>query len=421
MLIKSNEIEINEFLNLLSNQEITVYEDIQGTKIWCNVKNGKWEIRPKSINQNPINIIDLAVQKIYKYAYAYLLTIDQSKLQLIPENVYFCFEYFPDEQPANIKYDKLPLNRLILTCINKNNKYIYNFKMLKVYSNLLNVETLPILYSGKLNQSQLTAISNFISTDQNDLTFLNNDTNFAKYFYKLLNPNVNNSYLCNDFQSNLEKIIIRFEKNDKLITLDILNPLYTKNSYKTVSNHGNIYSILIFMFLDYLHSIDLDDYKLYGHNRELLYINLMCELFNDYIKLYKENVLQLDFVIPDFFYTDKFRINQSLISNELTLDIINEDKKLEYFLKIILTTFKEKNINKVGIFTDVIIKYLNSMIYKIHSKIEVLFNYNTNKSSYIVPNINDYENIKWEEDDKGYVKTKAGKLFNDGSRSNKKK
>lgn len=426
MIMKSNELSTDEFVNLLMNQEITVYEDIQGSKIWCNYENNKWNIRPKSISQNPINFIDLAMQKLYKYVWAYLLSISENVTQLLSPNMFFCFEYFPDFQPAHIKYNGIPKNRLILTCVCKNGKnYVYDTNELKVFASLLEVEMLPIIYKGKLSKKQILNISSFISTSVTDLEYLHNETNFAKFFYNELNPNVKTSYLQDNFQDNLEKIIIRFEKDYKTITLDILNPMYKRNDNKIDSNYSDIYSILIFNFLEFLYSIEIDDIIISGRNREIIYVNLMCELYNKYMSLHSNDINELDFIIPDFFNEDKFKINQLLISNELTLDYINRENKNEYLLKIILNTFKNKQNKKIGIFTDLTLKYLNDIIRKIHIKIEELFNYNINFPSYLIkPDLANFPNIKWEEDGKGYVKTKQGQLFDDtlsNNNNNKKK
>ena len=44
----------------------------------------------------------------------------------------------------------------------------------------------------------------------------------------------------------------------------------------------------------------------------------------------KQDLLDFDFVVPEFFDKDKFKINIELISNKLTKDYIKESDKLEY-------------------------------------------------------------------------------------------
>jgi len=425
MIIRTNEIDPKDFINQISNNELIIYEDVQASKIFCNYINGTWVIRPKNINQNPINLIDLATQKYYKWALMYLLSLNDNVTELLRPNTFFCFEYFPDEHPANILYEKIPKNHLILTCICKyGKKYVYDIKELKIYADLLGVETLPIIYKGRLNDKQLNAISYFLNTSENDLELIFKDSNFTEFFYKLLNPQHKNSYLKeNSFQENLEKIIIRFNDDNIETTLEILNPLYERMSLRTSSDYSNVYSILLFNFMQWILTIDLDDIVIKGNNREMVYINLMCDLFNQYINKYENDIINFNFVIPLFFNSDKFRINQSLISNKETIDIINKNSKFEYILKILITSFQKYFKKEIGIINEITLEHLNNIIRKIQVKVEEQFNinYNLDNYAYKLQNLDKYNNIKWEEDNKGRVYPEVDKLFDDDNNTNKKK
>lgn len=425
MLIRNNQIEPDKFIELISNEEIIIYEDIQGSKIWVNYVNGNWIIRPKNINQNPINLIDLAMQKYYKYAWAYLLSLPDNVTDLLRPNMYFCFEYFPDEQPAHIKYERIPKNHLILTCICKYGKtYTYDVDELKTYANLFNVETLPIIYKGKLTDKQIKALTYFLNTNVSDVKLFFRDTNFAEFFYKLLNPFAKNSFLKLDgFQNNLEKLIIRFVKSNKESTLEILNPIYQKMQLKIDSEYSDVYSLLLFNFMQWLLTVNIDELEVSGTTREIVYINLMCKLYNMYIQKYETNIIDFIFVVPEFFNSDKFRINQALIKNETTLDYINKHTKLEYMFKILLSNFQRKHKREIGIINDVALEHLNTLVRKIELKIEIQFNYNVklNKYSYQLQDLKDFPNITWEEDNKGYVYPEVDSLFGDNDANNKKK
>ena len=424
MLIRSKDIEPNEFIKLISKEEIVVYEDVQASKIWVNYADDNWYIRPKSVNNDPINLIDLAMQKFYKYAYAYLLSLPSEVTDLLRPNMYFCFEYFPDEQPANIKYERIPQNHLILTCICKYKKrYSYKIEELNTYADLFQVDTLPIIYRGKLNDKQVQAINLFLHTSKEDLNLFYKDSNFAKFFYKLLNPNKKKSYLSDEFQDNLEKIIIRFNKSEKEYTCEILNPLYQKQELKVQSEYSDVYSILLFNFMQYLMSVNLEDLQIDGTSRELIYLNIICKLYNMYLEKYKDDILNFSFIVPTFFQTDKFRINQAFIKNETTIDFINTHPKLEYVFKIILSTFKTKMKKQIGVFNETTLEHLNNLIVKVHIKVEEQLNYNIkiNKYSYQLKDMKDYKNITWEEDYKGYVYPDVVSLFGDYDEDKKKK
>ena len=378
MLIRNNQIEPEKFIDLISNDEIIIYEDIQGSKIWVSYVNGNWIIRPKSINQNPINLVDLAMQKYYKWAFAYLLSLSEAVTDLLRPNYYFCFEYFPDEQPAHIKYDRIPQNHLILTCICKYGKtYSYDVDELKTYAQLFEVETLPMIYKGKLSEKQLKAITYFLHTNQRDLELFFKETNFAEFFYKILNPFANNSFLkTTGFQNNLEKLIIRFPKIQQEYTLEILNPIYQKMVLKTDSEFSDVYSILLFNFMQWLLTVDLDTIEISGTTREMVYINLISKLYNMYIQKYEKNIIDFIFVVPPFFNNEKFRINQQLIKNQTTLDLINKNVKLEYIFKIILSSFQKEHKKNIGVINEIALQHLNVLIHNIQIKVEEQFNYN---------------------------------------------
>lgn len=423
MILRNNQIEPEEFINLISNQEIIIYEEVQGSKLWCNFVNGNWILRPKNINQNPINLIDLAMQKYYKWAWAYLLSLPDEVTDLLRPNMYFCFEYFPDEQPAHIKYERMPKNHLILTCICKYGKtYSYNIEELNIYADLLGVETLPIIYKGKLSDKQLKSINFFLNTSEKDLQLFFKESNFAEFFYKILNPFVKNSYLkTSGFQNNLEKIIIRYVNSNEESTLEILNPVYQKMILKSDTEYSEVYSILLFNFMQWILTIDLDEISISGTTREIVYINLISELYNMYIQKYEKNIIDFIFVVPQFFNTNKFRINQALIKNDQTLELINKHPKLEYVLKILLASFQKQHKKQIGIINDIALDNLNTITRKIQVRVEEQFNYNNKLSNYAyMQDLSKFPNIKWEEDSKGYVYPEIDSLFVSNNTDKKK-
>ena len=124
LTIKNNDQDLN-IDNLLDN-EIFVIEDIQGSKLLINYNN-EFFFRSKSINSDNLNIIDLAIQTFYKKAIDYFNELPDRVKSLLPKDWWFCFEYFPDNQPANIEYNRIPKNNLILTSICKSGKFKYSY------------------------------------------------------------------------------------------------------------------------------------------------------------------------------------------------------------------------------------------------------------------------------------------------------
>ena len=203
-LITLNGIDDNELLNDLFDNEIIILEDIQGSKIWVNWDGNNFTIKPKSINNDVINLIDLAMQNYYNPAIKYFESLDIRVKSLLNKKWHFGFEYFPDNQPANIEYSKVPKNNLVLTSVNKGGRYDFTLDELDEYSRLFNVDMIPVVFQGKLSSRMIEAIKYFINTSEDDLEYIFGEKSFAFFFYKILNPNsINLSFVISIAKKNL--------------------------------------------------------------------------------------------------------------------------------------------------------------------------------------------------------------------------
>ena len=363
----------DKVLDDILKDDIIVYEDVQGSKIWVNWNGQSFIIKPKSISNEPINLIDLAMQNYYNSSIKYFNTFDNRIRGLMPKNWWFCFEYFPDNQPANIEYNRVPKNGLVLASICKNGKYEYEIDELREYSRLFNVDCLPVIFEGKLSDSMKEAIKYFLNTSEKDLEYVFGEKSFSFFFYKILNPYSENSFLMNDdFQKNLQKIIIRTP--NKSVTFEILNPLYQRISSDNSTEFVEVYTLILVNFLNFCQSVNLENIKIKGNRKEEAYIYLVCKLFNIYLDNVKDDLLNFDFVIPEFFDKEKFKINKELIPNKLTNEIISESDKLEYIFKVILGSFNKKRKKPIGIFTDNTIILFNTFVDKIDHLIDTYLN-----------------------------------------------
>jgi hypothetical protein len=372
-LITLNDLEELENLNDVFSDEIIVYEDIQGSKIWVNWDGNEFTIRPKSISNNPINMIDLAMQNYYNPALDYLNSLDNRVKSLINKKWFFCFEFFPDNQPGNIEYQRVPKNKLVLTSIYKSGKYDFSIDEIDEYSRLFNVDMLPIIFQGRLSERIIEAIKYFLNTSEDDLEYVFGEKSFAFFFYKILNPNSENSFLMDDdFQKNIEKIIIRSKTKD--ISFELLNPLYKRISDNNSTEFVEIYTLILVNFLNFCQSIDLSEIKLKGEKKDEVYIYLISKLFNMYIYEVKDDLIKFDFVVPQFFDKEKFKINTELIKNKLTKEYIAENNKLEYCFKCILSSFSKKRKSPIGVFTENTVRLFNSFVDSINQHIDTYLN-----------------------------------------------
>jgi hypothetical protein len=369
-LMNLSDITSTEELDEILGQELIVFEDIQGSKIWVNWSGEEFIIKPKSLSSEPINLIDLAMQKYYNRSLNFFNQLSDRVKGLLNKKWWFCFEYFPDEQPANIEYNRVPNNNLVLTSICKGNKFDYTIDEVVEYARLFDTDVIPVIFKGKLNQETIEAIKYFLNTSEKDLEFVFGEKSFAYFFYKLLNPQLQQSFLMDeDFQKNLEKIIIRIE--DKDTNFELLNPLYTRISDNNSTDFVEIYSLILVNFLNFCQTIDINQVKLKGEKRDEVYLNLICMLFNIYVSEVKDDLLNFDFVVPEFFDRDKFRINKELINNRVTKELMGEDKKLEYIFKCLLGSFNKTKKREIGVFTESTLQMFNDYVKTLQSKIDL--------------------------------------------------
>jgi hypothetical protein len=411
-----------EILAQILDKEITVFEDIQGSKICVNWDGSKFTIKPKSIQNEPINLVDLAMQNFYNPAFEYFNNLDTRVKSLLNRNWWFVFEYFPDNQPANIEYAKLPKNKLVLTAIAKSGKFNYSLEELEEYARLLGTDPLPIIFKGKLSAEAKEAIKYFLNTSEKDLEYVFGEKSFAFFFYKILNPVSTGSFLMDDeFQKNVEKLIIKTD--DSEASFQILNPLYTRISALNSTEFVEVYTLLLINFLNFCQSVDYDTIKLNGTKRHEVYLYLMSKLFNIYVTEVKEDLINFDFTIPEFFDKHKFRINKELVPNKLTRTYIEEDKKLEYIFKIILGSFMTKKRKPMGVFTQSTIDIFNRFVDKINSTIDEFLNKKSEKEltkSQLV-DFSKWFDLKVDQDAEGEVYPDVWNEIVDKSKDKKEK
>ncbi len=410
-IVKLN-AEPDNLVEYLKNKELLIYEDVQGAQIFVRWNGEKFVIKPKSINSDELNFVDLAVQKFYNKVFSYLHTLPDYITNLLSTNWWFCFEYFPDNQPAHIEYKKLPKNNLILTCIVKGSKYKYNYNEIVEYAKLFDVDSLPVIFRGKLNDKQLEIINLFLHTSEEDLDYIFGENNFAYFFYKILNPKIENSFLMKDFNKNLEKIIIRINGNDEY-SFEILNPSYEKMSLDNKTEYLETYSLILLNFLEFLQLIDFKKLKLKEITKDELYIELISLIFNDYIENVKKEIEIWNLSIPDFFSEDKFKINTFLLKNQKTIDLIKSSNKVEYLFKLILSSFNKKKKKPVGIFNEKTLEIFNKQVDIISGFLEETLKINREfflRNNDLL-NFKDYFNVNYNTDASGMLYPDVDKLM----------
>jgi len=421
-LINLNDSESKELLDQIFADEIIVFEDVQGSKIWVNWDGNRFAIKPKSLASEEINMIDLAMQNYYNPAVVYLNSLDHRVKSLLNKKWWFCFEYFPDEQPANIEYSRTPKNGLVLSAIFKKGKYTFEIDEMEEYSRLFDTEMLPVVFQGKLSERMIEAIKYFLNTGEEDLDYVFGEKSFAFFFYKILNPSSEGSFLMeDDFQKNLEKLIIRSKSKD--VSFELLNPLYSRVSDSNQTDFVEIYTLILVNFMNFCQSIDLNDIKIKGERKDEAYIYLICRLFNFYVGELKQDLIDFDFVVPEFFDKEKFKINTELIENKMTKEYIAENPKLEYIFKVILGSFNKKRKKPIGIFTESTVVLFNLFVDDISNYIDSHLNkmHELELTRAGLLDFGDFFEIQYDTDAEGDVYPDVYTEFEKGAGESKKK
>jgi hypothetical protein len=393
-MIVINNINDDQFLNNLFNQELLVYEDVKGESIWVRWDGEDFLIK-SDLNADPVNIIDDSMEDFYSKALDYFNSLPERVKKLLNKKWWFGFQYFP-ETIKSYPYQRKPKHNLVLCCIWKNGKD-YTIEEIDEYSRLLDVESLPFIFKGILSEKQIEAIKYFLNTSKDDLEYVFGETSFAYFFYKLLNPQLSHSFLNDDFSQNVDNIILKAEGKEEKFA--IFNPMYDRISYNNSTEYAEIYSLILVSFLNFCQSINLDKIKLKGDRREDVYMFLICSLFNMYVNEVNEDINNFNFVVPEFFNKDKFRINKEIIPNKITRQLVN-NYKMDYLFKCIFFSFKNKLKEPVGVLTPTMMNLFNLYLDQISLRIDSFFNkkseFELGKKGLV--DFSDFFEIKYDKD-----------------------
>lgn len=356
----------DNILNDIFDKELIVYEDVKATNIYVKW-DGVFFIIKTELNDDPINIIeDDSMESYYGKAYNYLNNLSDRVKNLLSKRYWFNFQYFPENVDT---YTHMPKNNLVLFGIYKNGVLNFDVEELEEYARMMEVDSVPVIFKGKLNEKTIEIIKFFLNTSQEDLEYIFNEKSFAKFFYTLLNPQLANSFLSDDFQKDIEKIIIRVNGGDYCI--ELLNPLYKRMSEDNKTDYLEIYSIILNNFLIFAQSVDIKKLKLKGMKRNSVYLHLIEKLYNIYVSEVKDDLLKWDINIP--ILNDKFDIPKEIVFNNLTLQYL-EEPKLEYIFKCVYFSFNKKLKESFGVFTKSSIILFNNYVEQIQKRIDEYFN-----------------------------------------------
>ena len=91
MIKLDDEVTTDEFIKNIDNKELIIYEDIQGSKIYAKFNGDRFIIKPRSIKNDELSFVDLAIQKYYNLVYAFLHSLPSYITNMLNKHWWFCF------------------------------------------------------------------------------------------------------------------------------------------------------------------------------------------------------------------------------------------------------------------------------------------------------------------------------------------
>lgn len=370
-------VKDDELKEALLNQPVMIYEEVQGSRFFVNWNGFKWTFKAKSLSNHELTQFDLMVQKYWTAAVDYFLKMKPGLTKLLNKNWWFCFEYFPDETPAHVSYDYKPKSGLVLTHIVKESGKLWTQHLpeLYEYSKLLNCDILPVIFYGNLGKKQAELISRYLKTSPEDLHYIFGEDNFTQFFYSILAPKEESSFLMDKdkYNSNIEKLKLKFYGDSqkwRAFSIDLLNPFYKRQAKDTSTQYLTVYSMILLSFMESISAVSIRDIKLSGNSNMSCYIELMSQLYKMHVARTNSNPEEWEFDLPKFYTKEKHRLDLSRIKDKELLKTVENSKKKEYVLKTVFNAFTRPMKKPLGIFTEATVKEFNRLSREINEAIE---------------------------------------------------
>lgn len=362
-----SEGNINDFKQLL-NHTCVVTEKIQASSF--HVQNNDIGFKFfKSGNKKLMDKVDRTVVKYYETAISYIDSLSDSVKSQMPTDWKFGFDYMVNSKTIDIKYDRLPKNNLMLTHIqvltpgedSLIKKVIRDPKILFKWADILQVQRPQVIFEGNLSSLQKEELVNLMSISDKEYSMKFMDNKFTTILYSIFNKTLNSTALNDSLNSQIDSLIISFFEGSNVKNFKISKILKSEVEDRTPSD---IYQIAILDFVEFFTTYNLKSIELISDEADERYIELICELFNEYIKKNATRYIGVKFNSADFANSPEFKVNIKFIKNEKTISLIS-NSVLEELFKIAIGSFRKKRNKESNIINKDLMEQINQIVDKI--------------------------------------------------------
>lgn len=375
----------SDFVNQLFNQYVTVNEKMDGSAFSFerDKDTGKFRFFRRD-QRNPITLVDRTLMKYYERPIQYMESLPPHVVERIPRKWRFGLEYFANNKPVEIFYDRVPKNNLILSYVHELDdsgkiiRTIQSKEKLDSWADLLGVERSPIIFQGKLTEDQKTELLDFMSTPFKKLVEKFSTQSFVRYIISILNPSLEKSALNDDLDKDVEGIVFRFGdpgKEGDTVLAKMVDPIFTeiakqKSADKSEKKPSDFLGITILDVLNFILQNGIKSFEVEGDSEDERYVSFISDVFAKFLEENEEKYKGADFEEPDYLKKEEFRLNKSLIKDRRVLKFVESDESFESLFKLILNSFRKLKTKASGVLSQGVVDQLNLLIKDIKDYIE---------------------------------------------------
>lgn len=370
-----------EFLDNLLNNYVIINNNINGT--FFGVKKDKSSNKLRYYKKSgEITYVDRMLMKYYNPAIAYFEGLPSDKMNRIPSNFFFGFEYVTRKDGSNANIHRDPKNNLILSYIQKlddNNNVIETLQTkdeLERWAVYLGVEPPQIIFEGKLDDEQRTSILEFIYSPYDKLIDKFKTDSFTKYILSILAQD-DKDYLKNRVGKEIEGIVFRFyDENDKnakanAFLAKMIDPMFDlkKDNVQDNKKSNDYIWLIVIDLMNHIEMYNDEDLRKICEGEDdydKKYIKLINQIFKDFIEEYSIKYEGLQLNIPEYLKRPEFEIELNYIDDPKVLKIIKNNETYTEIYRILLNFFrKTRKKSSSSFFKPEMLNQLNIQIKKL--------------------------------------------------------
>lgn len=342
VLFKYGEQKLREILS----QEVCVTEKFDAFRFSFEKNPKTYRIQYYGKNGKvPLNRVDRTVSDLYEEAIDYIENLPYEIRKSIPVRQRFGFSWFPSNKPLVTEYEKRPRHGLILTDITvRNNKLdvvneVKDNSIYERWATVLKVDFAKPVFEGKLKEETIKAL---IESCQDSTLEM------------LKTSEVYTAGHLNNTKENIEALV--FEFPDELIKVG--------QDYQPVNeSRSHLFDLLLLNICEHLQSFNVTGVRVASSNPDEGYIEVVSEIFNDYVEKHGREFLDLGLKKPEFL-NKAGNLSRKWIRNPLTLYILEKESRYDYLFSIFLANLRKPRY-KSGLLSEAVVQSFNQKVEEI--------------------------------------------------------